>query len=535
VPTWLTPSSTSGTATTAGTTESFTVNGNANSLNAGTYTATITFTNTTNGAGNQTRSATLTVNATPPVLQVSSASDIASAGNAGGPFSPVTCQYQLSASTGSAGYLISGMPSWLTVSPSSGTVTTALTNIKFTVNTGAYALSPDVYNATISFTNTTNGQGNQTRNVALTVNSGGGGSSATPNWVSSVGNEANNCSRTAPCRTYAGALAKTVAGGTINCLDPGDFGFVTITKSISIVCHFTEGGALPASVNGFIIDAPAGSIITLKGQDIECAGTGLNGVDLIDAGVILHLHKSKIRNCRGANGILVAASSGSAEVFVTDSDISDNGAALAYAGILVRPTAAANANVSVYRTQLEGNTNGIFADGSGGGGPSNLSVSNSVLSHSTFNGLAIASLGGAFVATINNSTVGFNAGVGAAVANPSATLRIGRSTIIGNATGVSNVDGTLQTFKKQFYREQRFRWDTDHGVLWTRRPAAAVMRGGGTAGRLHIFCRFRPRLGRRTHRVVDILELAADARGIGAHVSIGVGSGPLIGVQKGPP
>ena len=73
-----------------------------------------------------------------------------------------------------------------------------------------------------------------------------------------------------------------------------------------------------------------------------------------------------------------------------------------------------------------------------------------MLSHSSFNGLAIASLSGAFLATINKSTISFNAGVGAAVANPSATLRIGNSTIVGNATGVSNANGTLQTFTNNF-------------------------------------------------------------------------------------
>ena len=452
VPTWLTPSSTSGTVTTAGTSVSFTVNGNANGLGAGTYTATITFTNTTNGAGNQTRSATLTVNAVPPVLQVSPVSDIASSGNAGGPFSPVTFLYQLSASTASTDYLISGMPSWLTVSSSSGTLTTASTNIKFTINTGAYALSPGVYNATISFTNTTNGQGNQTRNVSLTVNSGGGSSSATPSWVSGAGNDANPCTRTAPCQTYAGAIAKTATGGEINCLDAAGYGIVTINKSISIVCGYAENGVLAASVNGIIIDAPAGSKVTLKGQDIDCAGTEINGIEMIGVGVTLHVHKSQIRNCRGAggNGILITPSSGAASLFVTDSTITDNGAAVNNAGLLVRPTGGASASVSINRDRFEGNTNGIFADGSGGGGASSVSVSNSVLSHSRFNGLAIASLSGAFLATINKSTISFNAGVGAAVANPSATLRIGKSTIVGNATGVSNANGTLQTFKNNF-------------------------------------------------------------------------------------
>jgi hypothetical protein len=55
---------------------------------------------------------------------------------------------------------------------------------------------------------------------------------ATRTWVSGVGDDANPCSRTAPCKTFAGAISKTAAGGEINVLDPGGFGAVTITKSI---------------------------------------------------------------------------------------------------------------------------------------------------------------------------------------------------------------------------------------------------------------------------------------------------------------
>src|SRR5512141_294251 len=182
---------------------------------------------------------------------------------------------------------------------------------------------------------------------------------ASRTWVSGVGDDVNPCSRTAPCKTYAGAISKTAVGGEINCLDPGGFGAVTITKSISIVCDYTEGGVLAGAVNGFIINAPAGSIVTLKGQDVECIGTGINGIEMLGVGVTLHIHKVQVRNCRGANGILVAPSSGLAKVFVADSYITDNGAGVSNAGILIRPTGGANANVSVNRVQFEANKNGI--------------------------------------------------------------------------------------------------------------------------------------------------------------------------------
>src|SRR3569833_3380429 len=51
--------------------------------------------------------------------------------------------------------------------------------------------------------------------------------------VSGVGDDANPCSRTAPCKTYAGAISKKTAGGEISVLDPGGYGTVTITIVIT--------------------------------------------------------------------------------------------------------------------------------------------------------------------------------------------------------------------------------------------------------------------------------------------------------------
>ena len=274
---------------------------------------------------------------------------------------------------------------------------------------------------------------------------------ATRTWVSGVGDDANPCSRTAPCKTYAGAISKTATNGEINCLDPGGFGALTIIKSISVVCDYTEGGVLSANVNGFIVNASAGSIVTLKGQDVECIGTGINGIEMVNVGVTLHVHKTQIRSCRASggngNGILVANSSGVAKVLVADSYITDNGGTNVNAGLLIRPTAGASANVSVNRVQFEGNTNGIFFEGAGGAGASNLSVKDSVLSGSSSNGIAVSSTGGVFKALVDSSMLSLNAGVGAAVAGSSATLLLGTNTITGNVTGVSNSGGTLQSFK----------------------------------------------------------------------------------------
>src|SRR5580698_2714075 len=88
---------------------------------------------------------------------------------------------------------------------------------------------------------------------------------ATRTWVSGVGDDANPCSRTAPCMTFAGAITKTAAGGEIDALDPGGFGGLTITKSITI----DGGGGQVASVmvsgnTGILVSAGATDIVTIR-------------------------------------------------------------------------------------------------------------------------------------------------------------------------------------------------------------------------------------------------------------------------------
>src|SRR5215218_5374990 len=118
---------------------------------------------------------------------------------------------------------------------------------------------------------------------------------ATRTWVSGVGDDANPCSRTAPCKTFAGAISKTAASGEINCLDPGGFGAVTITKAMSIVCHHTLGGILSSGLNGVLINAGAADKVHLKGLEINGVNTGTNGIRFI-AGSALIVEDIRIDN-----------------------------------------------------------------------------------------------------------------------------------------------------------------------------------------------------------------------------------------------
>jgi hypothetical protein len=109
---------------------------------------------------------------------------------------------------------------------------------------------------------------------------------ATRTWVSGVGDDANPCSRTAPCKTFAGAISKTAAGGEIDAIDSGGFGAVTITKAITIDAHNVMAGVLVSGTNGIVISAGATDVVTLRGLSITAPNNGLIGVKYVSGGTV---------------------------------------------------------------------------------------------------------------------------------------------------------------------------------------------------------------------------------------------------------
>src|ERR1700731_409218 len=134
--------------------------------------------------------------------------------------------------------------------------------------------------------------------LAFCAWSGSAQAQASRTWVSGVGDDANPASRTAPAKTFAGAISKTAAGGEIDALDPGGFGTLTITKSITI----DGGGGQVASIlasgtNGINVKAGPDDAIILKNLSINGGGTtlGLNGVNFL-AGATLTIDNCEIFN-----------------------------------------------------------------------------------------------------------------------------------------------------------------------------------------------------------------------------------------------
>src|SRR3954466_10747295 len=118
---------------------------------------------------------------------------------------------------------------------------------------------------------------------------------ATRTWVSGVGDDVNPCSRTAPCKTFAGAISKTAANGEIDCLDPGGFGTVTITKNITIDGTTGAGfgsilaaGTNGVNVNGSATATPNTIFVTLRNLSINGVSTGFDGIRFI-SGKALHV------------------------------------------------------------------------------------------------------------------------------------------------------------------------------------------------------------------------------------------------------
>jgi hypothetical protein len=265
---------------------------------------------------------------------------------------------------------------------------------------------------------------------------------ATRTWVSGVGDDANPCSRTAPCKTFAGAISKTAIGGEINVLDPGGFGGVTINKAITISAEGVEAGVLVAGTNAIVINAPAGDTVVLRGLDIYGTGTGLVGIKF-NTGAALHVENCTIRDFNSASGIGIQfAPSTSALLFVSNTIVAHNKTN----GIQIQAVGAISVRASLVRVQAVQNQSGIGISGTGGtGGGITVEIKDSVLAGNSNTGVVAATpAGGAQLnVMIDNTALTGNLTVGAQADGAAAAVRISQNTIMGNVTGLLQANGAL--------------------------------------------------------------------------------------------
>ena len=285
---------------------------------------------------------------------------------------------------------------------------------------------------------------------------------ATRTWVSGVGDDVNPCSRTAPCKTFAGAISKTAAGGEINCVDPGGYGAVTIVKSMTIDCEYTEGGAL-AGGNGITVNAGPTDVVTLRGLDIFGVNPPTNGIRFI-AGAALHVDDVRIRRFNSVNSAGISfAPSGVSELFVSNSLIHDNGNELTGGGIVIQPTGSGIAKVSLKNVDLANNSYGVRADTTGSSTNSiKVSIIGSSATGNLYPGFSVATSGGSGPVdmSIESSMASNNGGSGIRAMGVGAVARISRSVVQGNAIGTNPTDGAVI----ESYQTNQIRGNTNNGT-----------------------------------------------------------------------
>ncbi|HAF13522.1 MAG TPA: hypothetical protein DCK93_01855 [Blastocatellia bacterium] len=267
---------------------------------------------------------------------------------------------------------------------------------------------------------------------------------ATRTWVSGVGDDANPCSRTAPCKTFAGAISKTATDGEISVLDPGGFGTLTITKSITINgTHGAGFGSVLAAggVNGFNINiTAAGDVrktVRLVSLNINGASSGLNGISITAANRV-SVEDTIIDGFtnRGINDVRT----GSGSLFVTDCTVRNT----VQSAIVAIPGGGATITAVLDNVRVEASTSnsGVAFDSSVNAGSAvKGTIRNSILVGNSASGAFAAGTGTEM--TIENCLLSHN-GTGITAIAP-VIVRLSNSTITNNTTSITGQNQVSST------------------------------------------------------------------------------------------
>ena len=286
---------------------------------------------------------------------------------------------------------------------------------------------------------------------------------ATRTWVSGVGDDANPCSRTAPCKTFAGAISKTAPGGEIDALDPGGFGALTITKSITL-----DGGGgqvasvLVAGTNGIVVAAAANDVVIIRNIRFDGlrgagnANAGLSGIRFISGGTLI-VDKCEIFGFNN-NGVDVALGA-SAQVSVTNTNIQNIGGT----GVAATTTAGV-VSVGIENVRVESSNKGVES-----GNHSRVIVNSSFIQNAA--SIGIQSDGDA-IATVNQCEIHFT-GSGIQADNPGTAgqVFVSNCDLSGNTNGFNNNTGVGNKFFS--YGNNRLHGNTNDTV-GTITPAPAT-------------------------------------------------------------
>jgi hypothetical protein len=280
---------------------------------------------------------------------------------------------------------------------------------------------------------------------------------ATRTWVSGVGDDVNPCSRTAPCKTFAGAISKTAANGEIDCLDPGGFGTVTLTKSITIdgTTGAGFGSILAAGTNGVNVNdsataTPNTIFVNLRNLSIQGAGTGFSGIRFT-SGKVVHVEHCTISGFKGngVNGhaIDVSLTAGSGQkLYVTDTIITD----CTGDGISAKNTAGGGSvNLLLDAVQVSQCNNGITV-----GQAAKAVIKNSSFMHNTTTGVGVAGSGLGVELEGVLSTGQTNG-----IALVAGTSRMSNCRVTNNTNGINFAGGTVIT-----YGDNKFDGNTNESV-----------------------------------------------------------------------
>ena len=264
-------------------------------------------------------------------------------------------------------------------------------------------------------------------------------------YVSGTGDDANPCSRTFLCRTFAGAISKTATNGEINCVDPGSYGVVTITKSITIDCHENFAAVHNAGQSGVSIhyDQFAGTdtrkSVRLRNINYKGFNTGLTGIRITggaaSAGSRVHVQDCLIEGNFGGSGRGIEdARSGGGSLLVTNTTIRNlGGTAISHAP----PAGAARIDITIDDVRIFNCGFGV-AVGNGG----RMAISNSVIAACINAGLYAE--GPAVPSELHANNVVLNSNGTGIQQESGGTIRIGNSDIANNTT--NGTSGTVSSY-----------------------------------------------------------------------------------------